>query len=145
MHLLCIAAYEAYKAHHDFVFVEGASLKRAGDDATVLNAKIASTLGLPVLMVTNARKAANVGERRIVRWDKLEWEQDIALSTQLIVSVMRRNFVDVLGSVIHRLPDTKRGETLLHKHFQELKIPYFGAMPEDSILKCIKAVQKLEY
>ncbi|KAI5062678.1 hypothetical protein GOP47_0023217 [Adiantum capillus-veneris] len=131
-------AYEAYKAKHDFIVVEGASLKRAGDDATVLNAKIAATLGLPVLMVTDARKAANVGERRIVRWDKLEWEQDIALSTQLTASVMKRNFVEVLGSVIHRLPDSKRGETLLSEHFEELKIPYFGGIPEDSILKRVK-------
>ncbi|MCO5570990.1 hypothetical protein L7F22_024721 [Adiantum nelumboides] len=49
-------AYEAYKAKHDFIVVEGASLKRAGDDATVLNTKIASTLGLPVLMVINRCK-----------------------------------------------------------------------------------------
>lgn len=133
-----LKAYEAFKAKHDFILVEGASLKRAGDDSTVLNAKIAATLGLPVLMVTDARKASNVGERRIVRWDKLEWERDIALSTQLTASVMKRNFVEVLGSVVHRLPETKRGESLLNEHFQELKIPYFGAMPEDSILKCIK-------
>lgn len=133
-----LKAYEAYKVNHDFVVVEGTSLKRAGDDATLLNARIASTLGLPVLMVTNARKAAGVGERKIVRWDKLEWEREIALSAQVSASVMKRNFVDVLGSVIHRLPVTKRGESLLHKHFQELKIPFLGAIPEDSILKCVK-------
>lgn len=133
-----LKAYETYKARHDFVFVEGASLTRAGDDAAVLNARIASALGLPVLLVSNARMAASVGERRIVRWDKMEWERDIALSARLNASVMKRNFVDVLGAMIHRLPDTKRGETLLHKHFHELKIPYFGAIPEDSILKSIK-------
>ncbi|KAH7424118.1 hypothetical protein KP509_12G090800 [Ceratopteris richardii] len=133
-----LKAYEACKAKHDFVVVEGASLKRAGDDSTVLNAKVASTLGLPVLMVTDAVESAGVGKKKIVRWDRLEWESDIALTCQLTASVMKRNFVDVLGSVIYQLPDTKRGQTLLKKYFEELDIPYLGAIPDDSILKCIK-------
>lgn len=131
-------AYEAYKLDHDFIVVEGTSLEKAGDDAALLNARIASTLGLPVLMVTNARKVAGVGERRIVRWDQLEWERDIALSAKMSASVLKQNFIDVLGSIVLRLPITKRGETMLHKHFQEAKIPYLGAIPEDSILNSVK-------
>jgi cobyrinic acid a,c-diamide synthase len=134
------AAYEAYKSNHDFVIVEGMRLKKPGDDTTLLNAKIASTFGLPVLMVTNARKAAGVGERRIVRWDKLEWEREIAFNVQISASIMRRHFVDILGSIIHRLPSTKRGDTVLRKHFEELKIPLLGAIPEHPVLKQIKAI-----
>ena len=144
--ILCFidAAYEAYKANHDFVVVEGISLKRPGDDTTLLNAKIASTFGLPVLMVTNARKAAGVGERRIVRWDKLEWEREIAFNVQISASIMKRQFVDILGSVVYRLPSTKRGDRQLYKHFKDLKIPLLGAVPEHPILKRIKVIYKLK-
>jgi hypothetical protein len=47
-------AYETCKAHHDFVVIEGTSLKGVGDDTVMLNAKIAQTLGASALLVTDA-------------------------------------------------------------------------------------------
>ena len=49
-----VAAYEACKANHDFVVIEGTSLRGAGDDTVTLNAKIAQTLGSSALLVTDA-------------------------------------------------------------------------------------------
>lgn len=48
------SAYEACKANHDFVVIEGTSLKGAGDDTITLNAKLAQTLGSSALLVTDA-------------------------------------------------------------------------------------------
>lgn len=48
------AAYEACRVKHDFVVVEGTSLRGGGDDTVTLNAKIAQTLGSSALLVTDA-------------------------------------------------------------------------------------------
>jgi BioD-like phosphotransacetylase family protein len=49
-----VAAYEACRANHDFVIVEGTSLRGVGDDTITLNAKIAQTLGSSAFLVTDA-------------------------------------------------------------------------------------------
>lgn len=49
-----MTAYEACRANHDFVVVEGTSLRGVGDDTITLNAKIAQTLGSSALLVTDA-------------------------------------------------------------------------------------------
>jgi len=51
-----VSAYEACRANHDFVVIEGTSLRGAGDDTVTLNAKIAQTLGSSALLVTDAGK-----------------------------------------------------------------------------------------
>eukprot|EP00249_Psilotum_nudum_P018417 c26793_g1_i2 orf=214-1101(+) len=131
-------ACEAYKARHDFIVVEGASLKKTGDDASLLNARIASTLGLPVLMVTNARKAAGMAEKRIVRWEEFDWERDLIHSANMSSVVFRRNYVEVLGSIVHRLPPVKGAEDKIRKLLHELRIRFLGAIPEDSVLQSVK-------
>ncbi|MCO5613244.1 hypothetical protein L7F22_067520 [Adiantum nelumboides] len=101
-----LKSYEAYKAKHDFIVVEGASR----NDAIVLNTKIAATLGLSILMVTDARNAADVGEQRIVWWDKLEWERGIDLSTQSRAFLMSYNSSTALGDILAHIKSLKAAD-----------------------------------
>lgn len=52
-----VAAYERCKRRHDYLVVEGTSL-RDGSNTAPLNALLASTMGCPTLLVNDAHSAA---------------------------------------------------------------------------------------
>ncbi|KAG0612696.1 hypothetical protein M758_6G046400 [Ceratodon purpureus] len=132
-----LKAYEACRANHDFVVIEGTSLRGVGDDTVTLNAKIAQTLGASALLVTDAGIACGM-EDKVKNWDDLDWERRVVNNVRLSDLVFNREHVDVVGAIVHRTPQAQRKDKLLRQMFEELKIPYAGALPEDAILRSVQ-------
>ncbi|XP_024368440.1 uncharacterized protein [Physcomitrium patens] len=141
-----LKAYEACRVKHDFVVVEGTSLRGGGDDTVTLNAKIAQTLGSSALLVTDAGIACGKMDK-MKNWDGFDWEKRVVNNAKLSDLVFRREHVDVVGAIVHRTPQTERKDKLLRKVFEEMKIPFVGALPEDSVLRSVQVqdvAKKLE-
>lgn len=71
-------------------------------------------------------------------WDDFEWEKRVVNNARLSDLVFSREHVDVVGAVVHRTPECQRKDQLLRKLFEELKIRYAGALPEDAILRSVQ-------
>jgi len=132
-----LKAYEACKANHDFVVIEGTSLKGAGDDTITLNAKLAQTLGSSALLVTDAGIACGKPDKE-KNWDDWQWEKQVVNNARLSDLIFRREHVDVVGAIVHRTPLSKMKDENLRKLFGEMNIPFAGALPEDPILSCVQ-------
>eukprot|EP00850_Spirogloea_muscicola_P006145 SM000029S10440 [mRNA] locus=s29:178187:183224:- [translate_table: standard] len=148
-----LRAYEAYRARHDFVVVEGTSLKD-GQNTTTLNAQIASMLGAPALLLVDAGVAAGEGltaggslpppigssreEEVRAAWDELDWETDVTNSALMGKRALESEHVDVLGALVHRVPPSSRKGDELRRQLADAGVPLIGAIPEDATLQALQ-------
>lgn len=77
-------------------------------------------------------------EDKVKNWDDFEWEKRVVNNARLSDLVFSREHVDVVGAIVHRTPQTQRKDKLLRQMFEELKIPYAGAIPEDAMLRSVQ-------
>jgi hypothetical protein len=70
--------------------------------------------------------------------DDWEWEKEVVNNVRLSDLVFKRENVDVVGVIVHRIPSCTRKDEMIRKLFSELNIPYVGAMPEDSVLQSVQ-------
>lgn len=75
---------------------------------------------------------------KMKNWDGFDWEKRVVNNAKLSDLVFRREHVDVVGAIVHRTPQTERKDKLLRKVFEEMKIPFVGALPEDSVLRSVQ-------
>ncbi len=81
---------------------------------------------------------ASVKSDKMKNWDDWEWEKEVVNNVRLSDLVFKRENVDVVGVIVHRIPSCTRKDEMIRKLFSELNIPYVGAMPEDSVLQSVQ-------
>ncbi|OAE33464.1 hypothetical protein AXG93_3822s1200 [Marchantia polymorpha subsp. ruderalis] len=127
-------AFEEIRKRHDFLVVEGTSLKGWGGDVVNLNATMASMLGTSAMFFTNARGAMQ-GE---INRSKEEWEREILESAKVSNIAFKRQKVDVLGAIVHGMPAKFVDVDALKKQFEEIHIAFAGAIPEDPLFHSLQ-------
>ncbi|CAI5997112.1 unnamed protein product [Closterium sp. NIES-64] len=132
-----ISAYERHKRHHDFVVVEGTSM-RDGSNTSPINGLIASALESPALLLTDCIAASHHHPKhheaggRFEAWD---FEKEAASCILDHARIMRQSSVDIAGALLYRTPRTSRGTTRLRQYITEAGIPFLGALPADKSLE----------
>lgn len=79
-------------------------------------------------------------EDKVKNFDDFDWEKRVVNNARLSDLVFNREHVDVVGAIVHRTPQTQRKDKLLRQMFEELKIPYAGALPEDPVLRSVQVI-----
>ncbi|CAI7861792.1 unnamed protein product [Closterium sp. NIES-53] len=97
-----LMSYERCRREHDFMVVEGTSLKDGTISAPV-NGLIASALGAPAILLTDARVAAESSHPNFTM-EEIDWEADAAQSMLDHARILRSTHVHVAGSLIYRAP-----------------------------------------
>ncbi|CAI5514220.1 unnamed protein product [Closterium sp. Naga37s-1] len=132
-----ISAYERHKRYHDFVVVEGTSM-RDGSNTSPINGLIASALECPALLLTDCIAASHHHHKhheaggRFEAWD---FEKEAASCILDHARIMRQSSVDIAGALLYRTPRTSRGTTRLREYITEAGIPFLGALPADKSLE----------
>lgn len=119
-------AYEQYRKGFDLVLVEGPSMDSMGSNFLELSAQIASNLGAPAMLLTNAEgkeSAAHIVER-----------------SQIAAQVFSEANVEVLGVLANMVPQQDRALLAgqLAKCLEGGPLPFLGAMPLDGTLSSIR-------
>ncbi|CAI7918742.1 unnamed protein product [Closterium sp. NIES-54] len=132
-----ISAYERCKRHHDFVVIEGTSM-RDGTNTSPLNGLIASALEAPALLLSDGRAASQFHPKHTESggvFEDWDWEKEAAGCILDHARIMRQSSVDVAGALIYRMPKTSRGAARLREYITRAHIPFVGAIPEDVSLE----------
>ncbi|GJP32579.1 hypothetical protein CLOM_g17198 [Closterium sp. NIES-68] len=132
-----ISAYERCKRHHDFVVIEGTSM-RDGTNTSPLNGLIASALEAPALLLSDGRAASQFHPKHTESggvFEDWDWEKEAAGCILDHARIMRQSNVDVAGALIYRMPKTSRGASRLREYITKAQIPFVGAVPEDISLE----------
>ncbi|CAI5946753.1 unnamed protein product [Closterium sp. NIES-65] len=132
-----ISAYERCKRHHDFVVIEGTSM-RDGTNTSPLNGLIASALEAPALLLSDGRAASQFHPKHTESggvFEDWDWEKEAAGCILDHARIMRQSRVDVAGALIYRMPKTSRGAARLREYITRAHIPFVGAIPEDVSLE----------
>ncbi|KAJ7538170.1 hypothetical protein O6H91_11G037000 [Diphasiastrum complanatum] len=130
-------AYSSYKANHDLVVVEGTHLKGVGHDTLSLNAKVASTLGVPALLVTDAGLILRKGVGTFSNLNGGDWKKDVVDNAKLSDVGFKHENVDIVGALVHGIPNTDNYESLLEL-FKARKLSLMGAIPQDHVLQSVE-------
>ncbi|CAI7770159.1 unnamed protein product [Closterium sp. NIES-54] len=132
-----ISAYERHKRHHDFVVVEGTSM-RDGSNTSPINGLIASALECPALLLTDCIAASHHHPKHHEAGGQFEaWDFEKEATSCILdhARIMRQSSVDIAGALLYRTPRTSRGTTRLRQYISEAGIPFLGALPADKSLE----------
>ncbi|KAL3684937.1 hypothetical protein R1sor_002959 [Riccia sorocarpa] len=127
-------AFEQIRKRHEFLVIEGTSLKGWGGDTATLNAKLSNLLGTSAIFFTDARGAI----RNEIYRSKEEWEHEILESAKVSDLAFKREKVEVLADIVHTLPSEIRDVEALKKLFADANIPFAGAIPDDPLLHSLQ-------
>lgn len=133
---LC-AAYDVLKKRHDFLVIEGTSLRGFGGDIDRLNAKIASMLGSAALFAVDARRAVQ-GDKRNAE----DYQREIIESAKMCDNVFKEEKVELLGTVVHGMPAGIRDHEAFVKLFEEIHVPFAGVIPDDPSLHTVQVTDQ---
>ncbi|KAK9820016.1 hypothetical protein WJX72_005170 [[Myrmecia] bisecta] len=124
-------AYESYKELHELVILEGVSTGSLGRTTADLDAKIASVLNTPVLMVQDADR--DVGEAQMLNAAMIA-HQDYLSSK-----------AEVLGLLLNKVPpaDQANIESFMRQKLEAAGLPFVGAIPADPLLSSVRLDEML--
>lgn len=134
---IIISAYDRHKLHHDFVVIEGTSM-RDGTNTSPLNGLIASALESPALLLTDAVAASEHHPQHAEAGHDFElWDFEHEAASCILdhARIMRQANVDVAGALVYRMPQTSRGAQRIKEGITQAGIPFVGAIPEDKSLQ----------
>ncbi|OQS01625.1 phosphate acetyltransferase, partial [Achlya hypogyna] len=126
-----LAKFEALRAKHDFVVVEGATFESAPELAWDINVEIAKTLGSPVLLTNDFRDVESEGDALL---------ESIATRVLLGKDAIEATGLPYIGSIANRVrsstPLETRGrvQAILKSKGTADPTIFLGALPLDNIL-----------
>ncbi|KAK9835702.1 hypothetical protein WJX74_006259 [Apatococcus lobatus] len=122
-----ITSYQDYKRGHDLVILEGITTGGAGLVNTMeLNARIASSIGTPVMMALDARNDSTA--------------ESLVNSALIARQGLIRNQAKVMGIILNKLPhgDPAGLEADIRAGLKDVGLPVFGALPMDPLLSSVR-------
>ncbi|GJP51306.1 hypothetical protein CLOM_g10469 [Closterium sp. NIES-68] len=132
-----ISAYERHKRYHDFVVIEGTSM-RDGSNTSPINGLIASALESPALLLTDCIAASHHHPKHHEAGGNFEaWDFEKEATSCILdhARIMKQSSVDIAGALLYRTPRTSRGTSRLREYIAEAGIPFLGALPADKSLE----------
>ncbi|GJP47053.1 hypothetical protein CLOM_g6283, partial [Closterium sp. NIES-68] len=132
-----ISAYERHKRYHDFVVIEGTSM-RDGSNTSPINGLIASALESPALLLTDCIAASHHHPKHHEAGGNFEaWDFEKEATSCILdhARIMKQSSVDIAGALLYRMPRTSRGTSRLREKITEAGIPFLGALPADKSLE----------